>query len=495
MKKIVSFIAIVLTLAVVSSCTKLDEELYNVVEVNDYGKTPSEIKTIVGRAYASLRGYREGNKAYYATEFIWFLNETSSDEAVIPTRGFDWYDGGIFQQTETHTWDTNNDLLLNSWKYLYTGISKVNAVIYQVNTSELEQTDKDKINAELRGLRAYYYYRLCDMFGNVPLQIDYSDLELKPNTPRAQIYSFIETELLEIVEYLPETGYGKFTRAAAYTLLARLYLNAEVFKGSPEWQKCIDACEMVSGYTLEPNFSANFAKNNETSRENIFVIPFDEAVTTGNFQQSLTLHYKAGQIFGFNTVCVNGISAQPGVYSKFDDNDVRKKSMLEGEQYDINTGQIIMMNDGNPLNHTEEIFNWKDAMQNEGVRNVKYEITPTDQWERSNDWVIMRYSEVLLMKAEALMRLGTPDLARPLIDAVRTRAGLETPETVDLEFLNDELLREFLWEEHRRTDNIRFGKFTQAWWVKDESEPHRTLFPIPREIMEGNSRLQQNPGY
>lgn len=474
------------------SCTNLDEDIYDSVLTDSYGKTESEIQTIVGRAYASLRGYTEGK--HYALEFTWFLNECSSDEAVIPTRGTDWYDGGVHQDIQRHQWKTTNDLVKNTWEMLFSGVTKVNSIIYEVDRSALSDEQKSKIKAELRGLRAYYYYRLCDMFGNVPLQTDYTDLALKAKSPRADVYDFIESELLAIIETLPATGYGKFTRAAGYSLLARLYLNAKVFRGVEKWEACINACDQVTGYSLEPNFFNNFLTNNDASAENIFVIPYDEKVTVGNYQQSLTLHYKAREAFQINAACVNGICAEPDIYGKFEDNDVRKKSMLHGPLL-APDGTQLLQDDGNPINHTPEITSLTAATQSEGVRNVKYQITKGDNWERSNDWVVIRYAEVMLMKAEALLRLNRPEQAQPLIAAVRKRAGLETPASVDLDLLYDELLREFLWEEHRRTDNIRFGKFGQTWWEKGVSDDNHQIFPIPQTAIAANGKLIQNDGY
>ncbi|MEJ5263983.1 MAG: RagB/SusD family nutrient uptake outer membrane protein [Bacteroidales bacterium] len=488
----------IITLALLfagSGCTDLDETIYDKLTPDQYGQTEAEIETIVGRAYATLRGYRNEEGPHFPTEFVWFLNEVASDEATIPTRGTDWYDKGVYQEIQRHKVKPSNDVVLKTWEYLYSGVAAVNGIIYMVDNSQLSDAAKAKVKAELRGLRAFYYYRLMDFFGNVPLQTDYTDTSLKTNTPRADVYKFVESELLDIVDLLPETGYGKFTKNVAYTLLARLYLNAEVYKGEPEWQKCIDACDKVKGYILEPDYFTNFLKNNEVSKENIFVIPYDEKVTIGNYHQSLTLHYKSPLVFGFSAACVNGICAEPGIYSKFDSTDVRRRALLIGEQKDRKTGQTVLMDNGNPLIYTEEISNFENAQQNEGVRMVKYEITPTDQWERSNDWVIMRYAEVLLMKAEALLRTNQGALAQPLVAQVRARAGLTTPATIDLDFLYNELLYEFMWEEHRRIDQIRFGKYGLPGWEMPGSDKNMEIFPIPAKALQANPKLVQNPGY
>jgi len=166
-----------------------------------------------------------------------------------------------------------------------------------------------------------------------------------------------------------------------------------------------------------------------------------------------------------------------------------------GEQVYLSDGTTILMDNGNPLIYTEDIINFTEAEQNEGVRLQKYEVLPDEEWERDHDWVLMRYSEILLMKAECYIRLGSPDLARPLIAMVRSRAGLDTPAVVDLDFLDDELQYEFVFEGHRRTDNIRMGDFFEPWWNKETTEAYRSIFPIPKSELDKNDNLVQNPGY
>lgn len=495
-------LTIVVAVFFATACTDFDETLYDKVESSNYGLTPSEIQTIVGGAYASLRGFRDATSISYPTcEYVFFLVECSSDEACIPTRGTDWYDGGRYQEAEYHTWTAVNPMVLSAWRYYYEGIAKVNSVIYMVDKSEMTSDEKDLIKAELRGLRAYYYYGLLDMFGNVPIVTNYEDLELPQNSTRAEVFAFVETELLDILDNLPGSIiYGRFTQNVAYTLLARLYLNAEVYIDEPRWQDAINACDKVTGYVLESNYFTNFLTTNQVSKEIIFAIPYDHKEgTLGNYLAGCTFHYKQKVVFNaagtWGETCNNGICGQPGLYSSFDDNDDRKKSMLIGEQINMSTGAVVLMDNGNPLEYTEEVADFENALQNEGVRLMKYEVKADEVWERDHDWVLMRYSEIMLTKAECLIRLGSPALARPLIAAVRERAGLDTPEVVDLEFLDDELKREFVFEGHRRTDNIRSGDFFEASWVTGVTEAYRGIFPIPQSVLDKNLNLDQNPEY
>ncbi len=493
--------ALILSALFTFSCTDLDEDLYDKVADDNFGQTPNEIEALVGGAYSSLRGFSDAiSNSFPTCEYVFFLNEVASDEATIPTRGTDWFDGGRYQQTQRHQWASDNGMILSSWRYCYTGIAKVNAIIYQVNKSGLNEEAKTPILAELRSIRAYYYYQLLDMFGNVPIVTNFEDQSLPAKSTRLQVYNFVESELLQSLPYLrPNIAYSKFTKNVAYSLLARLYLNSEVFTGVPRWQQCLDMCQQVTGYTLAPDFFTNFATNNQTSPEIIFAIPYDsKAGTVGNYMSSMSCHYMHRftlSATGDYPWSANGMSAQPGVWSSFEATDKRRKCMLEGPQINLATGSVIIMDSGEPLNYTEDIVNFTDAKQNEGVRLAKYEMKAGETWERDHDFVLIRYAEILMMQAECYVRLGQSGLAEPLIEQITSRAGTEMPATIDLAFLDKELLREFTFEGHRRTDNIRFGTFFQPWWEKGATELYRGIFPIPASILATNSNLTQNPGY
>lgn len=502
--KIISILALS-ALVAMSSCTNLDETLYDKAPMDDYGKTDKEIQTIVGGAYASLRGFSDadqgGTNCYPTCEYVFFLNACASDEACIPTRGTDWNDGGRYRDVQRHTWAADNIMILSSWKYCFQGIASVNSVIYQVDKSELTAESKNIVKAELRGIRAYYYTQLIDQFGNVPIVDSFEGSELPANSSRADVFKFIEQELTEIMPLLPETKtYGRFTQAVANSLLARLYLNAEVYTGTARWQDCLNACDKVTGYSLEPNYFSSFKTANETSAEIIFSIPYDhKSGTVGNYLASMTYHYNQKFAFSPNGTypwCGNGISAQPGLYSSFDADDIRRNSLLIGDQINMSTGSVIMMDNGNPLTYTEEISNYENALQNEGARLHKYEVQADDQWERDNDWVLIRYAEIIMMKAEANYRLGFTANAVSFVNELRNRVGLANLTNVDLETLDTEWKHEFVFEGLRRTVNIRFGTFFKPWWEKPtNTATTRGIYPIPASVLEMNGKLIQNPGY
>lgn len=483
------------------SCTDLDEELYDKVEDGNFGKTTKEIDALVGGAYSSLRGFADGiTNSYPTSEYVFFLNETVSDEATIPTRGTNWYDGGQYQEAQKHTWKADNRMILSAWRYNYTGIAKINSIIYQIDKSALTTDQKAPIYAELKALRAYYYYNLLDLFGNVPIVTNFEDVGLPTNSTRKQVYNFVEKELLDAIPYLnSNVVYSKMTKNVAYSLLARLYLNSEVYIGTARWQDCIDMCQKISGYTLATDFFANFATENQKSPEIIFAIPYDsKAGTVGNYMNSMSCHYLhklTVSVTGDFPWSANGMCAQPGVYSAFSDTDKRKKCMVAGDQINLATGTVIIMDNGEPLTYTEEVNSVSDAKDNQGVRLGKYEMKEGELWERDHDLVLIRYAEILMMQAECYVRLGSPDLAIPFVQQITTRAGETMPDTINLDFIDQELLKEFTFEGKRRTDNIRFGTFFLPWWEKGPTEKYRGIFPIPSTVLTTNTNLVQNPGY
>jgi len=483
------------------SCTDLSEDLYDKVADDNFGNTPNEIDALVGGAYSSLRGFSDAiSNAYPTCEYVFFLNEVASDEATIPTRGTDWYDGGRYQDVQRHQWRADNGMILSAWRYCYTGISKVNAIIYQVDKSGLTPEAKAPIYAELKAIRAYYYYQLLDMFGNVPIVTNFEDQSLPANSTRREVYDFVESELLAALPHLKSNiVYSKMTQNVAYSLLARLYINSEAFIGTPRWQDCIDMCQNIQGHTLNADYFANFATQNQTSNEIIFSIPYDsKAGTVGNYMSSMSAHYLHRFTIsptGDYPWSGNGMSAQPGVYSSFEATDKRRKGMLIGDQINLGTGSVIIMDSGEPLTYTEDIVNFTDAKQNEGVRLAKYEMKAGESWERDHDFVLIRYSEILMMQAECYVRLGSPTLAAPFIQQITARAGTEIPATIDLDFINKESLREFTFEGTRRTTNIRFGTFFQPWWEKGSTPAYRSIYPIPATVLATNSNLHQNPQY
>ena len=296
--------------------------------------------------------------------------------------------------------------------------------------------------------------------------------------------------------------YGRVTQGMAYTLLAKMYLNAQEWIGEDKFQKSIDACNKVielNSYRIEDDFFTNFKVHNESSLENIFVIPMNSIFTKDRFYwYTLTLNDASRATFGFKGGMWDEFILEPGFLDKYADNDLRKKSFLFGQQKDKNGNDIII--DGEPFIYTPTVANYMSRKKWEGARCAKYEYQDGLEYyvtDMENDYVLFRYSDVLYTKLEALWRLGRAGemINDAGLQKIRTRAGLAPLQEADLtnaEFLN-ELGREFAWEGHRRQDQIRFGVWGNAGWNKPPSGPNAKLFPIPQSVLSTNSNLVQNP--
>ena len=357
-------------------------------------------------------------------------------------------------------------------------------------------------------------YKRQDLFGNVPFTVDFSDTSLPEQVDCGYLFSFIEKQIRDNVDLLDDVptsaNYGRVTKAMAYTVLAKLYINAEEWIGEPKWQETIDACDEIIGFgklQIEPDYFSNFKVDNTGSRENIFVILYDKVYTSQDWWHvfrfhQLTLHSLSQKTYGILDACWNGFAAIESFYGKYDPADVRRTQWLEGPQYD-KEGQPLLLNDGSQLDYTPHITSLFDssnsARANEGVRSAKYEYADGLQGEcMNNDYVVYRYADVLMMKGEALVRQGHADLAVPLFNEVRKRTGLPDYEAADLTLdeIYDERGREFAWEGLRRQDMIRFGKWCEPRDLKPAVSPEYTkLYPIPADIRKTNANLKQNDGY
>jgi hypothetical protein len=494
---------------IIQGCTNLDEKVYDSLPVDQFGQTPSQLNALIAPIYRTLKGYSPND--------FFLLSECSSDMAITPTRkGGDWWDGGQFKELRYHTWTPNTSLVVNSYNDAMSGISTCNKIYALINERE-NIANKDQILAEIRGVRAFWYYVLLDFYGNVPLVTDFNDTSLPSNTPRKDIYKFVLDELNAIKNIVrsdvSSSSYGKMTKGVVYTLLAKMYLNAMVWNpdGGPKWQECADACDTVMKlpYIIEPNFRTNFAVHNEISKEIIFPIVFSTA-DGGNNIHYRTLHYLDPIALNLKVGTWNGISAMPPYVKAYDPNDKRIAwSFLIGEMKDPATGNVLITAHGRPLIHTIDItmkYNidndgWGQVEQEEGARCYKWEFESGLSGDMENDIAIFRLADVYLMKAEALVRLGkNNDEATQLVNTIRARA-FDSPSklksSVTLDDIYQERRFELAWEAFGRQDQIRFGTFLDAipGWKATDKDAHTLIFPIPQEALDANNKLKQNPGY
>ncbi|GAC1426492.1 MAG: RagB/SusD family nutrient uptake outer membrane protein [Flavisolibacter sp.] len=498
--KIITIMLFGVFLISINSCTKLDSKVYD--QTTTFFTNPAQIAAGVAPAYLSLQGLAP-------TSDIYNLQEVTSDEVVVPTRGSDWFDNGNWQRLWLHTWTPADGAMNGAWEFIYGGIARVNLILQQVAGLTPQPTDIASINAELKTIRAYYYFLAMDMFGNVPVVSDYqTDLTKVAPKSRAEVFAFVEKELLANVAALPEKSnstYGRMTKWFGYSLLAKLYLNAGVYIGAPRWADVITNADMVikSGkYSLEGNFFDNFTVNNQGSNEAIFNIPMDVKKGIGGFGlQMATLHYQSNETFGILAGPWNGFCSTADYYNQFDSVDKRKNMFLVGQQYDLAGKPQIDKQVNLPLNfdpNVSTISSPAPLFRMAGVRCHKYEYTKDTWGAMDNDWVVLRLSDVYLMRGEAKFRAGVGDLGLSDFNAIRARAGVSTWTAADLTLPNieKERARELSWEASRRTDMIRFGDYINAR-VPDKaiSGSFRTLFPIPKPQIDKNANLKQNPGY
>jgi hypothetical protein len=509
-----SVVASLLGIALVSqACTGLDSQVFNQASADKFPASADELNSIVGSAYGQLR---------YAINSVRTCNEAASDEMVVPTRGPDWFDDGRWQKFARHDFSSVTPPQINdSWNYAYTGIAQTNLYLSYLNASTLTIPGKATTVAELRTLRAWYYYVLCDFFGRVPIITESSPAGSVAQSERKDVFTFIESELKAALPDLradisTET-YGRMTQGAAQALLAKLYINAEVYTGTARWQDCLNACDAVTklGYKLNTDFFALFATNNQSNGanvENIIIGVFDKNYATGNNLTLETLHptFKAKYSLGADSPW-NGYATYADFYGTFANNDVRKNQWLQGVQTD-KSGSPIIYNDAvtgetnKTLNFTAKINSIEKAAQNEGIRLIKYQVQSNLPGNNAdNDWAILRYADVLLLKAEASLRLGNTATALASLNPVRVRAGLAAVTTLTLDEVLAERGRELTWEGWRRSDLIRYGKWEGNWTTKSENfntpfelvsrDPSRRVFPIPATQLSSNPLLKQNPGY
>jgi starch-binding outer membrane protein, SusD/RagB family len=286
------------------SCTDLEENLYSDVTADNFFKRPEEFISALGQAYSSFGGL--GNHSN-----LWSIQEISSDELVITTKGGDWYDGGVLIQLHQHTFAPDNGFFNNAWGFMYGGVNTCNRLIYQFE--QLKTPEAEAFVAELRAIRALWYYWLLDSFGNVPLVTSFTETDKPATSSRAAVYAFVEKELNEVIAKLPtakdQSTYGRMTKWVARAIQTKLYLNAQVYTGTAQWDKCIASAEDLINngpFSLQGEYKSNFAINNQTSAENIFVYAYDKVFAGGFNWPMMTLHYASQGTFKFDSQPWNG---------------------------------------------------------------------------------------------------------------------------------------------------------------------------------------------
>lgn len=496
-------------------------------ETKAYSSATGVETNLVANLYNYIGGNKDSEGLMGTARGVYDLNSLTTDEQILPIRGADWYDGGFWQRLHKHRWTATEVPLENTWDYLYKVVMLCNRSLYNIDANRQVLTDAqyESFTAEVRAIRAMYYFYLMDLFGRVPLVTSYSaSAETQGQAERSQTYAFILHELQTALPYLSNgrsnfegADYGRLTKPVVWFLLAKLYLNAEIYTDDNwtdaqhpsgrqlhfnvdgqqmnAWQATIAYCDKITtaGYHLEHNPAKNFAIHNETSEENIFVIPMNKILYSNLFTYlHRSRHYAHGGAIGMDAE--NGTSATLSTVHAFgygtDSVDTRWALDFYADTVRVD-GKIVKISDSEPLVYRpleiRENLTGSPYRQTAGARMKKYEFDRqaySDGKLQDNDIVLYRYADVLLMKAEALMRDGRDGSA--LFNAVRSRAGMPL-RPCTLENLLTERLLEFMWEGWRRNDLIRFRKF--------DTDLHTTVFPIPGTALELNDKLTQNKGY
>lgn len=432
---------------------------------------------------------------------IYSLYDHTSDEMIPPTRGTDWGDNGVWRTLHAHTWDATHSYVLASWNQL-------NERVYRCNQT-LASNPNAQQTAEAKFLRAFFMWQVMDLFGQVPFRNVNEGVDVNPKVyTRSEAFDFITRDLEEALPNLPTSGpsatNSKATKAAANALLARLYLNKAVYKAAKaegpytfdaaDMNKVISYCDAVTadGYSLESNYFTNFS----TSAANEII--FTSAEGSPQNRWFMTLHYDQ------NPSGWNGFTTLADFYDKFEDGDQRKgiaatpngsnfsglgRGFLLGQQYKDNGDAIINSRNGLPLAFTRDVP-LAGASSEKGIRVIKYHPSNAGQY------ILLRYADVYLMKAEAIMRGGSAGTtALDMVNALRTLRGATALGSLNEATMLDERGRELYWEGIRRVDQVRFGTWDDTWGSKTVTEAFRVLFPVPQQALDSNPNLKQNDGY
>lgn len=565
MKNIVKIIiSASLTMPILFSCNSwLEEKNYGNPTTKDMMFKEENVVLLVGQAYADVKWLHD-HWGY------WGVASLTSDECLCPIRmpGEHWSDGGYWRNLNTHNWDPMANAFKNIWNTTISGAVLCNKLLSTLEASKsiMSESVYKQYVGELETLRTYYYYMLFDCFGRIPYKEKFED-KTEPLMAPQDVWSKLVTCLEKNAPNLPvvndanrATNYGRVTQGFAYSLLARLYLNAESFGCTPDnvtlpsdikissvndfYTAVVRCCDKIinsGSYKIEPDFFTNFKIDNSASKENIFVIvengngDFD-ARSNGSMSnklriEMLTMHYCQQKTYDMIEKPWNGFCARPSFIDRYAGSDVRgpgnegKGTKNEkqwgwflGPIYSSNGETLLKDENGDPAVIRKEIKSLDGALWGDGARMFKYEIDKDKKYQFcENDFVLFRYADVLWMKEEALLRGGsgsssaqTEDFKTMLRRAFAYDADGEVafkaayPKALTLEGILDERGREFAWENIRRRDLIRFGKFNDPSYVEyiTGTDDYRRWFPIPYSVLEksvrdeqGHAIWTQNPGY
>ena len=529
--------------------------------LNAFAKPLTVYVNTIATIYTSF-----GNRLYGSTDNVHTLQEFSSDAWILPGRQGDWVDGGKWQSLFLHNYGPGNATIKSTWNALYTIIGNCNTSIDNLETfiQAGGESYLQDYQYEARAVRAILYYHLVDLFGRVPLVTSSKTVMADVNqSSRSEVYQFIVDELTDCIPHLPSGKcqnmgkyYGRVTKAVGYMAMAKVAINSPILS-KDDWNdgslvggiakvapyvnqagKNIkialdgttrDAWETVlycqkqiekEGYSLQPNFSQNFSKTNDSSVENIWTQPSDGTTyKVSDYNPTRTLHAAHASAYGlqgWNGACATVEQMKVFKYGT-DEQDPRMDMtffygpvFVDGKPIDAGLG------DGAQLcyNPMDVVVDFKEDVPNQilkfaGARMSKYEVdnTTSSYLNHNNDKVFWRYADALLLAAEAKVRMGQSGDTE--VNEIRDRVQAGQKSNVTLQDILDERMLEFSYEGMRRQDQIRFGTYTEPTTDRYAGVHHNvatgdyvvdntgftTVFPIPTSVLELNTKLTQNPGY
>lgn len=520
-----AIVAGTLLLAATVGCTDLTVEPKSTVTTANIFTDSSSYRAFLAKLYAGLavtgqqgpsgsgdiQGIDEGFSQYI--RLYWQMQELPTDEAVIA-----WNDAGV-QELNTQLWSSSNQFLGAMYSRIFFQVALANEFLRQTTDEQLSlrgvtgpfKTEIQQYRAEARFLRALSYWHGIDLFGDIPLVTDTSAIGATPpkQATRADVVAYVESELTGVHDQILPAGmaeYGRADEGAVDMLLAKLYLNASVYTGQDRSADALVAVQHVinsGAYSLDPNYRRIFQADNNTSPEIIFAVPQDGLRTQSFGGTTFLIHAAVGGSMDPSTYGIDfgwwGLRVRPEVVTLFPGGPTgpdRRARVFYTAGQSLNIGNLTSFTDGYAAPKFENVTST-------GAGGARADFPDTD-------YPMFRLGDAYLMYAEAVLRGGGGSRADALgyINALRMRAygdssGNIADTQLTLDFILDERARELLWEGQRRTDLIRYGKFTDGgiWQWKGGSqagrltEAFRNLFPLPASELLANPNLKQNAGY
>ena len=513
MKRIKLFGISIFLLAGISACTddlntepKVELSLEQLLQ-----QDPNAIEGIMSKLYGSFA--LSGPKGPGSSDISDDPGESPFLRGIINLQDFTadgmknrWGDDGLDQLTTTSNWDENNKFFRYLYNRAYYTIPQCNNLINILGSVDV--ANEEQVLSEIRFLRSLSYYYLIDCFGKGVLATEnnFGETNPLPEASRLELFNYVESELLAIENTLPNTNsYGRANKSVARMLLAKLYLNAEVYTGNQRYTEALTYTKKVideGGYTLAPSFVSMFSGDNNTSTEVIYPLIADPLVS---------------QSFGNTTYIVNGsLNSATMTLSSYGATEGWGGHRATKAWYGLFGSLGTSTDDRAQLfwtaGHTYEMTDykeWTNGYPSIKFRNSNFIGSTTPTSFSGTDFPLFRLADAYLMYAECVVRGATGGSISQAVDYVnavreRSNASIITAGDLTLNFLIDERGRELNLEGHRRSDLIRFGMFTGGsylWpWkgnaLNGTSIPSTyKLFPIPVQALQANSNLTQNPGY